>query len=44
MKKSLSILLVLALLCAALPVSFAADTWVCPTCGRENEKNFCPKD
>ena len=45
MKKLISLLLVLALLCAAFTTAFAAEgTWICPTCGMEREKNFCPKD
>ena len=42
MKKTLSLFLalVLALFCAA---ALADGTWICETCGRENDSNFCPK-
>ena len=40
MKKALWLTLVLALFCAA---ALADGTWICKTCGRENDSNFCPK-
>ena len=40
MKKALWLVLILALLCSA---ALADGTWICETCGRENDSNFCPK-
>lgn len=44
MKKILTVLLVLTLLCTVAAGAFAeGKTWICPGCGRENsaEANFC---
>ena len=44
MRRILSLVLALLLTASlALPV-FADGTWYCPTCGRKNDSNFCPKD
>lgn len=42
MKKFLSFFLALSML--LLPLLSAAESWICPVCGRENEENFCPSD
>lgn len=43
MRKILSLALTL-LLAAALILPAFADGWYCPSCGRYNDNNFCPKD
>ena len=40
-ERILSIILVLVLLIAAIPVSAQEETWICPNCGAENQFNFC---
>lgn len=43
MRKILSLAFTLILV-AALTLPALADGWYCPSCGRYNDNNFCPKD
>lgn len=43
MKKLVSLALVL-ILAAIMLLPAYADGWYCPSCGRYNDSNFCPKD
>lgn len=43
MRKLFALILTL-LLAAALILPTFADGWYCPSCGRYNDNNFCPKD
>lgn len=43
MRKLCSLALTLILLAALILPAFA-DGWYCPSCGRYNDNNFCPKD
>jgi len=48
MRKTISLLVAVACLLAAIPTAVLADgaTWTCPTCGQELSQsyNFCPND
>ena len=43
MKKVAALLLAGVLILACVP-ALAGTTWYCPTCGRLNDDNFCPRD